>query len=78
MTEDDRMKIFQTNKQLQLDKVPSHTQAVESAVKLVTNASTSVCSEKSRNGYIKAKLEARKNLPSFETKAEYYKTNDNR
>ena len=32
---------------------PCHTQAVERAIKLVTEASASVCGSKERNGYIK-------------------------
>ncbi|CAH1112821.1 unnamed protein product [Psylliodes chrysocephalus] len=45
-----------------IDSFPCHTQAVERCVKIVTEASLKVRGETSRDGYIKAKLEARKSL----------------
>lgn len=53
-------------------KFPCHTQAVERCVKLVTEAALKVCTEEARNGYILAKLDARRVLPSFENKSQYY------
>jgi len=35
---------------------PCHTQAVERAVKLVTDASTAVCGESARDGFIRARI----------------------
>lgn len=54
-------------------KFPCHTQAVERCVKLVTEAALKVCSEEARNGYIVAKLDARKSLPAYDNKGQYYK-----
>lgn len=52
-------------------RLPCHTQVVERAVKVTTEASTSLCTEKARVGSIKAKLESRKILPKFETKRDF-------
>lgn len=46
----------------EFDEFPCHTQAVERSVKLVTE----VCGEISRDGYIRAKLQAREGLPVFD------------
>lgn len=76
LPENHLMKIIQIEKEFQEDKLPCHTQAVERTVKIITDASKTVCGQESRDGYIRAKLEARKQLPSFENKAEYYKAKD--
>jgi hypothetical protein len=52
-------------------KYPCHTQAVERCVKLVTEASASVCGEMARDGFIRVRLESRKLMPYFNTKADY-------
>ncbi|CAH1099758.1 unnamed protein product [Psylliodes chrysocephalus] len=54
-------------------KFPCHTQAVERCVKLVTEAALKVCNEEARHGYIVAKLDARKSLPAYDNKGQYYK-----
>lgn len=51
--------------------IPSHTQAVERIVKEVTEASKRVCGMIERDGFIRARLEDRKELPTFETKSQY-------
>jgi hypothetical protein len=51
---------------------PCHNQAVERCIKVVTDASLKVCGQEARDGYIRAKLEARKKLPIFDNKAQYY------
>ena len=43
-------------------KFPCHTQAVERAVKLVTEASACVVDSSKRDGYIIAKLQSRKKI----------------
>ena len=48
-----------------------HTQAVERCVKLVTEASLSVCGQKARDGFIRVRLESRQIMPNFNTKADY-------
>lgn len=52
-------------------RFPCHTQAVERCVKLVTEASEAVCGNTSRDGFIRARLEARPIMPVFNTKSEY-------
>lgn len=50
---------------------PCHNQAVERSVKLVTEASSKVCTSTSRDGFIRTTLESRSELPKFNTKKEY-------
>lgn len=52
-------------------KFPCHTQAVERCVKMVTEASVAVCGSVARDGFIRNRLESRKRMPCFETKADY-------
>ena len=52
-------------------RFPCHTQAVERCIKLVTEASAAVCGNTSRDGFIRAGLEARSIMPVFNTKSEY-------
>ncbi|KAL4083484.1 hypothetical protein QTP88_028800 [Uroleucon formosanum] len=47
---------------------PCHTQAIERVVKLVTDASTAVCSESGRDGFIRARIKLWAIMPSFNTK----------
>lgn len=54
-----------------LKKIPLHTQAVERAVKLVSEASLKVCGEEGRNGNILNTLSSRKINPKFESKQDY-------
>jgi len=52
-------------------RFPCHTQAVERCVKVVTEASAAVCGQTSRDGFIRSRLESRRMMPDFNTKAEY-------
>jgi len=52
-------------------KFPCHTQAVERYVKMVREASVAVCGSVARDGFIRNRLESRKHMPYFETKADY-------
>ena len=54
---------------------PCYTQAVERCVKMVTEASAAVCGASARGGFIRAKLEARRIMPVFNTKRQYYIAN---
>ena len=47
--------------------LPCHTQAVERFVKLITEVSSLVCGQNSRDGFIRSKIESRQKMPSFET-----------
>ena len=53
-------------------KYPCHTQAVERAVRLVSEASAAVVGQEARDGFIQQRMEARKILPNFETKKEFF------
>lgn len=50
---------------------PCHTQAVERGVKVVTEASASVCGVKRRDGFIRNKYLSRAKMPKFESKCDY-------
>ena len=53
-------------------KYPCHTQAVERAVRLVSEASAAVVGQEARDGFIRQRMEAPKILPNFETKKEFF------
>ena len=55
----------------EFSKFPCHTVAVERMVKLVTEASASVCGKDSRERFIRSTLQSRTTLPKFDTKAQY-------
>lgn len=55
-------------------KLPCHTQTVERCVKLVTEASLAVCGHDARDGFIRSRLESRRLMPKFDTKAQYTTT----
>ncbi|GBM08267.1 hypothetical protein AVEN_82947-1 [Araneus ventricosus] len=57
---------------LAFEEIPYHTQFVERCVKLISEAAMKVCGETARDGYIRAKLQARKELPTFDNKGQYY------
>ncbi|GBL91019.1 hypothetical protein AVEN_226520-1 [Araneus ventricosus] len=57
---------------LTLEEFPCHTQSVERCVKLISEAAMKVCGETTRDGYIRAKLQARKELPTSDNKEQYY------
>ena len=50
---------------------PVHTQSVERAVKLVTEACSQVYGEERRHGYILSVIEARKIRKPFDSKGQY-------
>ena len=52
-------------------KYPFHTPAVERCVTLVTEACSSVCGVKARDGFIRVRLESRQIMPSFGSKCDY-------
>ncbi|KAG5879013.1 hypothetical protein JTB14_038360 [Gonioctena quinquepunctata] len=55
----------------EIKSYPCHTQAVERAVKIVTEASATVCDNENRDGVIGAKLESREMMPYFGSKQDY-------
>ncbi|GBM01151.1 hypothetical protein AVEN_27249-1 [Araneus ventricosus] len=54
------------------EEFPCHTQSVERCVKLISEAAMNVCGETARDGYISAKLQERKELPTIDNKGQYY------
>lgn len=50
---------------------PSHTQAVERMIKIVTEASIKVCDPKKRDAFIRAKIQSRNKMPKFESKKDF-------
>lgn len=52
-------------------KLPCHTQAVERTVKIVSEASMTLCDKKSREGLIQVKLESRREMPRFDSKQDF-------
>ncbi|GBN59572.1 hypothetical protein AVEN_119971-1 [Araneus ventricosus] len=57
---------------LTFEEFPRHTQPVELCVKVISEAAMNVCGETARDGYIRAKLQARKKLPTFDNKGQCY------
>ena len=52
-------------------KYKCHTQAVERAVKLVTEAASSVVGEEARDGFIRQRINSRKEVGRFNTKVKF-------
>lgn len=71
ITDEALKEAIQTGGRIEVPKFPCHTQAVERSIKLVTEASTSVCGQIRRDGYIRTKLQSQNLMPSFETKKDY-------
>ncbi|GBO00272.1 hypothetical protein AVEN_16903-1 [Araneus ventricosus] len=57
---------------LTFEEFPCHTQSVEPCVKLLSKAAMKVCGETARDGYIRAKLQASKELPTSDNKGQYF------
>ncbi|GBM07088.1 hypothetical protein AVEN_177056-1 [Araneus ventricosus] len=53
---------------LNFEEFLCHTQPVERCVKLLSEAAMNVCGEIARDGYIRAKFQARKELPASDNK----------
>lgn len=64
--------ICSENNFLEFENFPCHTQAVERCVKLVTEASISVCGSEARDGFIRSRIKARQDIPLFETKSQFF------
>ena len=55
-----------------IPRYPCHTQAVERAIKLVTEAAGSVIGQDARDGYIRQKVKSRKEVGRCHTKKEFF------
>lgn len=70
---DDEIKdMIKTGSIMKIPNFPCHSQAVERHIKLVTDASVSVCGEKARDGFIRSRLKSRCDMPQFETKRNFF------
>ncbi|GBL87361.1 hypothetical protein AVEN_5618-1 [Araneus ventricosus] len=58
--------------ELSLLHLPCHTQAVERAVKTVTEDSASLCKKSEREGFIRNQIEYRKAMPKFDSKKDFH------
>ncbi|XP_031339102.1 uncharacterized protein LOC116167737 isoform X2 [Photinus pyralis] len=65
-------KITSANFKVTVEEFPCHSQAVERGVKLVTEASSAVCGSKARDGYIRARIKSRTEVPKFDTKSQFF------
>ncbi|KAJ8728603.1 hypothetical protein PYW07_006299 [Mythimna separata] len=52
-------------------RLPCHSQAVERAVKTVTEASAKLSKRSAREGFIKAQIESRRAMPKFDSKQDF-------
>ena len=57
---------------VEFPRFPCHTQAVERCVKGVTEASIAVMGQEARDGVIRARINARAIMPTFDTKKQYH------
>jgi hypothetical protein len=55
----------------EFEKYPLHTQAVERAIKVVSDVSSHVCGQESRDGFIQPRLASRERISKFESKKDY-------
>jgi len=69
---DDDIESAITSRQMwTLDEFPCHSEAVERHIRIVSEAATSVCGELRRDGYIRAKLLSRTDIPHFGSKKDW-------
>lgn len=59
------LQIMVKERSLEIDDFPCHTQSVERCIKVVTEASQSVTDAISRDGFIRNRLQSRKEMPNF-------------
>ena len=71
MLSGDEVRAFEENP-FQVPKYPCHTQAVERAIRLVSEASASVIGLEARDGFICQRIQSRKELGTFESKKDYF------
>ena len=57
---------------LEVPHYPCHTQAVERAIKLVSEASAAVVGQEAREGFISQQIKERQELNKFESKKDYF------
>ena len=65
--------IIKTGFKMNIAKFLCHSQAVERHIKLITEASATVCGQETRNGFIRTHIQSRKEIPKFESKQQFFK-----
>lgn len=75
LSDEDITNMIKNGSQLEIEKLPCHSQAVERHVRLVTQASLATCGAEARDGYIRSGMKSRKELPKFDTKVNYFGKN---
>ena len=68
LSESDLHEIIKTGFKMNIAKFPCHSQAVERHIKLVTEASATVCGQETRDDFIRTQIQSRKELPKFDSK----------
>src|SRR6218665_2984944 len=56
---------------VQFARYPCYSQSVERCVKIVTEASLTLCGKPARDGFIRSRFEARNIMPVFSTRSDY-------
>lgn len=74
LSEEEIMTFIKSKAEFEALKLPCHTQAVERGIKLVTEASVAVCGEVARDGFIRTRQKSRQDMPTYESKKEFFKT----
>ena len=76
LTEEDLQEALRSGKKIDLPDLPCHSQSVERAVKLTSEASHKVYGQEARHRHILAKVTSMKMRPSFESKGQYMEEYD--
>lgn len=61
----------QSTQLIDFPKFPCHTQGTARCIRLVTEAAAAVWGQKRRDRFIRARMDSRRKMKSFETKSEY-------
>lgn len=72
LNDEDIANMIRNGSQFEKEKLPCHSRAVEKHVRLVTQASLVTCGAEARDGYIHSGIKLLKELPKFDTKANYF------
>ena len=75
LSDEDTTNMIKNDSQLEIEKHPCHSQAVERHVRLFMQASLATCEAEARNRYIRSEIKSRKELPKFDTKVDYFGRN---
>ena len=57
--------------EMDIKKLPCHTQAVERCIKLVTESASNVCGWSKRDGFVRTTLKSREMMKEYESKKDF-------